>query len=393
MIVHSYTIESLDSLMSSLIEKVRLNSGNKVTKFSKDTVTRGLLYAFSSSLSYTKGYVNTVESRRFLSTCYGTDLDNYASEYYGEKRRGRSKSSAELYILADPGTVYPIGTKFQSISGIEFQLIDELEVQQEGFAFALVESVEAGAHTKVYAETISKLVDKVDGHISCTNFTPALGGFDIESDEELRSRLYTIPQKTASDTPAKIEAIAYELISDLGKARCFASSYGKCYLGVVKTSGAPYSQLECQDIANKIQSFLNYSTSMNLDVKPLTRINIEVEFSATIKSSVDFTDAYEQIQAALLSYLDPRFYTGDMIRSEKLIQVITEIDDILDIDTSTFKPITDISTPITTLPFLHKMTIHLKKDTGDSYNFIQNIPTLYYSSFTPNKTAILKECL
>ena len=115
--------------------------------------------------------------------------------------------------------------------------------------------------------------------------------------------------------------------------------------------------------------------------------------SGMIESSVDFTDAYEQIQAALLSYLDPRFYTGDMIRSEKLIQVLTEIDDILDIDTSTFKPITDISTPITTLPFLHKITIHLKKDTGDSYNFIQNIPTLYYSSFTPNKTAILKECL
>ena len=393
MITHSYTIESLDSMMSSLIEKVRLNSGNKVTKFSKDTVTRGLLYAFSSSIAYAKGFVDTVESRRFLSTCYGTDLDNYAAEYYGEQRRGRSKSSVELYILATPGTVYPVGTKFQSVSGVEFQLTEAATVTDIGFVFAIAESVEAGSHTKVYSDTITKLVDNIEGHISCTNFTPALGGYDIESDEELRSRLYSIPQKTASDTPAKIEALAYELVPDLGKVRCFASAYGKCYLGVLKTSGAPYSQAECQTIANKIQSLLNYSAALNLDVRPLTRINVNISFTATIKSSVQFNDAYEEIQAAILSYLDPRFYKDSLVRSEKLIQLITDIDDILDLDVQSFYPKSDIKTPVTTIPFIHTLNVFLKKDSGDSYNFSQTIPELYYSTFNPNKTSILKECL
>ena len=96
-----------------------------------------------------------------------------------------------------------------------------------------------------------------------------------------------------------------------------------CYLGVLKNSGASFSEDECQQIKNSVQSYLNYSTSINLDVRPLRKLYIDIEFTATIKTSATFEDAFEEIQASILAYLDPRFYRESSIRTEKIIQAIS----------------------------------------------------------------------
>lgn len=385
--IHKYKIESPDTILTELIQKTKVGSNNALTRFTKNSVARGILYAFATVISYVKGYIDLVESKKFLSTCSGSDLDDYAREYYGLQRRTASKSSAEVYVYATPGTTYPAGTRFTSQTGIEFISL-QTKTLEEGipFAFIQVESVGYGSATKVYSGTINSCVDTPTGHISCTNFIPAIGGYDEESDDEFRARLYSIPQKVAQETPAKIEALTYELFPQVGKCFCYATSYGFAHLAVMKPSGADFTDQECSEIKATLQQFLGYSNSINLKVVPLNKIFIDFSCKIKIKASSTFQEVFERIQEVLLAYFEPRFYNSSSIRGELVLSELAKIQEIIDIDQSTFSLFEDIKTPKTCIPWLRTINILMEKESGQVFNITQTIPTITFSDFNPNST-------
>lgn len=392
--IKSFTIESVDSLLSDLIEKARLNSGGTLNKFTKNSTTRGLLYAFASQLSLAKGYIASVDARRYLSSCYGEDLDNYASEYYGETRRGATRSSAEVYVIADTGTVYPQGTQFVSANGVTFQSVEEVTLEDgKNWAFIQVESVDFGSHTKVFANTITSCQNPPTTHISCTNLMAAIGGYDTESDEEFRTRLYSIPHRVSQATPKMLESLVYSLFPAVGKCICEASTYGYCYIGVLKNSGASFTEEECQTIASDLEKYCGYASGMALDVRPLERLNLDLEINVTIANGANFEEVFQQIQIKLLSYLEPRFYTGSSIRGDMLLSRISEIDDIVDIDQTSPAFAQDIPTPHTVIPFIRNLIVKMSKESGEEFQYSQLFEETYYSMFNPNVTSNMQEVL
>lgn len=392
--IRDFNIESLDSLLSSLIEKVRINTAGAVNKFTKNSTARGLLYAFASQISFLKGYISTVEASKFLSSCYGTNLDTYAQEYYGVTRKGSSKSSAELFVRAQPGTEYPAGTQFTSVNGVIFQSLEDAVVESPNdFTFIQVESVDYGSHTKVFANTITSCSNPPSTHISCTNLMAAIGGFDTESDEDLRTRLYSIPHRVSQSTPKMIESLVYSLFPAVSRCSCIASSYGKCYLGVLKTSGANFTSAELAYINSTLADYLGYAEGLNLDVRNLSRINLSLEINATVANGSDFLTIFRAIQVKLLSYLEPRFYNESKLRADILLAKITEISGIIDVDQESKAFQEDIQTPYTTVPFIRNLIVTLTKESGEVKQYSSEINEDYYSAFSPNITSNLREVL
>lgn len=383
--IYKYTILSPDEILSELITKTKLNSSNTLTKFTKNSVARGLLFAVASSISYAKGYIDVSNARKFLSSCTGEALDNYAKEYYGISRHQQTKSSAELFVIADAGTVYPAGTTFVSTSGVRFITLEDRALASGcAYGFIPVESLDAGSHSKVYSYTITSCQNPPDGHQSCTNFIPSYGGYDEESDDEFRTRLFSLPQKVSQETPAKIEAITYELFPTVGKCFCTATSHGFAYLAVLKSSGAEFTQLELDEIKAGIQSYLSFANSINLKVANINKLFIDFKVDITIKPSADFDDVFKEVQAVLLAFFEPRFYMSSSIRGELVLSELTKISDIIDVDQSSFSLSSDVVTPKTILPWLRTINMTMTKESGDSKIYTQTIPEELYSSFNPN---------
>ena len=376
----SFNIESTSSLLNNLVEKTRLNSGGQLTKFTKNSVIRGILFATASTLSYMRGYMSAVESSLYLSSCFGPDLDAYAKENFNLSRRGLSKSRVEVYIQAAPGTSYKAGQLFKSVSAVEFKLLEDFEVGQEGFYFAELESVDFGSYTKVYSGSVTECVNPPEGHIYCTNFFASTGGADNESDDQFRERLYKLYQGPATESPARIESIVYQLVPEVQICRCFVSASGYAYIGVLKTGGADFTNQELKDIAHFVNEYMNFSTAMRINVKNLTKVNLTIDVTATILPSVQFEQAFKEIQAVILSLVDPRYFKGKLIKEETFISALTNLKSIIDLDTYAFN-ISNVNISDSEIPFIRYINCHLTKVSGDFYDKVSTIPENYISTY------------
>lgn len=384
-----FDIPSTDSMLLDLIQSLRINTGGQLTKFTKNSVNRGLLYTISRVLAYAKGYITTVEARRFLSSCYGDDLDNYALEYYNVTRRGASGSSAEVFLTAQVGTLYPAGTQFKSLSGITFVLKSDVLVGQSGNAFGCVESQETGTKTKVYANTIQQIVSPPVGHYSVTNLQPALGGYNSESDEDFRTRLYSLAFQVTNDVAKRMESIVYTLFPDVAKCIASVDASGSTYIGILKNSGADLSSAEIASIKSTLQETLNISNTIYFNVENLRKVPVDVSFTATIASNVSFNDVYQEIQEELLSYLDFRFWSATSVRSEVMVSKLTTIKSILDIELQGFSPLADIETGEVAVPFLRSLEATLNKTSGVTQTLGITRTSIETSEFSPNRKDLL----
>lgn len=386
----NFELETQDSLLGDLIQTTRVESGGQLTKFSKTSVIRAILFAFSRMLAFVKGYIASVEIRHFLSSCYGEDLDNYARENYNETRRPASASSAEIFIKAQPGTIYPVGTEFKSLSGISFYLKQAVVIPLEGLAFGEVESEEVGEKTKVYVNSILRLVSQVQGHLSVTNLQPSIGGFSEESDDQFKARLYSLPFQVSRNVPLTIESIVYTLFSDTAKVRVSADASGSTYIGILKLSGASLSDTEISDIKQRLMQFLNITNVIYWNVLSLIKTPVDISCNVVVGTQSETNSIFEKIQEKLLNYLDFRYWNDSRVRSEVLLSILTEIEEIQDIDQQTFTPMIDIEVGDMSVPFLRSLQVSFyQKDTDTTQVLGANRTDIQVSPYSPNRQNLL----
>lgn len=384
---YKFNIPTTEEILADLVAETKVSSKGVLTKFTKNSVIRGILYAVASVLTYTKGYILSISSKNFLSSCSATDLDEYAKEFYGATRKGKSKSSTEIFVQGKSRTAYLKGTKFQSTTGVVFTSVESKIIPEgKNFTFIPVESEEAGSTSKCLAYTINKCLKAPEGHEKCTNFIPTYGGYDEESDDEFKSRLQILPERMSQETPAKIEALTYELFEEVGKCFCTATSQGFCNLSVLKVSGAELSEEEKGRIYSALQARLGFTNSINLKVINISKVYLDFALTVTIKASSEFQEVFNEIQAVLLAFFEPRFYSSSSVRGDLLLAEISRISDIIDIEQSSYSFKEDIKTPRTVLPWLRSINLKIKKESGEVKQITQDISSIEHSSFNPNYT-------
>lgn len=150
-----YTVEEYKQLF---LEGVINKSAGKVSKVSDNSVLGGVGYGIGKISQKTVKDIALVESEMFPDYAYGQYLDRVAMRTGVSSRQKDRGSSVWVKIVADPGTVYPVGgTTFASTGGFTFSLEETFVMGESGYDYVKLKSNDLGASTNVPANTINRV--------------------------------------------------------------------------------------------------------------------------------------------------------------------------------------------------------------------------------------------
>lgn len=305
-------MKTKDTILNDLISDT-ISLTNKLTYFGKNSVLRGIY----SALSFVFGEVwyDAYQLNRgaHIQTAQGTDLDTEAGRE-GIIRRGATKSSVVLLFNGPAGTVIPAGTLVKSEkSAVQYQtksditLGKNLAIPRPLFSNILgdaviAESIEAGTSTRVGAKELTSLVNPITG-VTVTNLVPSVGGYDAETDEELRQRIIDTYKQLNQGTRAFYEGLARSVDTTVLKVLPqYNYNNGGVDIYLLKNSLGVYSEVELQTIADAIyplQRAMQPVKCLNANIK-----SIEIEVYLDLKTGYVLDDIFKDIAVKLSNKLD-----------------------------------------------------------------------------------------
>ena len=171
----------------------------------------------------------------FALTASGEYLDFKAAEQ-GITRKSGVASQVKVTITGTPGSVISVGDKVAS-DNLIFSAIENKEINESGTADVTVICDTVGTVGNIPAGSINHFPVTLSGIVSVTNNEPATGGFDEETDDELRDRYFekvSLPATSGS----KYHYIQWaKEINGVGDAKCLPLWNGN---GTVILSLYPY---------------------------------------------------------------------------------------------------------------------------------------------------------
>ena len=140
----------------------------------------------------------------FVDSATGTSLDKVA-QYIGIVRSPATRAAGAVKFEGDNGTVIEEGFLLETEDGIQFKTTEEVEIDG-GEITAEIRAVEPGTDGNVPANTITEIVNPIEGLDSVKNDEETTGGSNKETDAELRERYINSVAKGGSSTVDSIRA-------------------------------------------------------------------------------------------------------------------------------------------------------------------------------------------
>jgi uncharacterized phage protein gp47/JayE len=145
---------------------------------------------------YNSGYMHKAE---------GIQLDRKGWEF-GITRLQEAHAQGTIEIRGAPGFVVEEGTMFETESGILFELIEEVTLDENGVGTGDVVCTEPGAKGNVATNTITIVSNPNENIISVTNPEPVTGGRERETDAEFVERYQQTLSGLGSSTTDSIRS-------------------------------------------------------------------------------------------------------------------------------------------------------------------------------------------
>ena len=151
--------------------------------------------AFALGLASLEEDVEKAEARLDPENLTGTDLERYVWQHRAVERKQAAYASGTLRVTAGAGRIYA-GALFATAAGVQFMADGDQNVTV-GDTFA-VSAVEPGSAGNAAAGTVIAMPVTIQGIGGIVNDEDFTGGYDEESDEELRARYYEVLQRPAN---------------------------------------------------------------------------------------------------------------------------------------------------------------------------------------------------
>lgn len=174
---------TLDEILEYMLASVPAEYDTSVGSFFYD-----LLYPVAEQLYMMGVTVSDLPDSVFVSTATGTALDRRAAEQ-GLTRIAATYAEGVLTITGDPGSVIHAGS-LAAAEDILYSTTEAALVPESGTVTVGARCTTAGAAGNAAAGKITRFPISLPGLTSVTNAEPFAGGYDAETDEELRERYF-----------------------------------------------------------------------------------------------------------------------------------------------------------------------------------------------------------
>lgn len=148
--------------------------------------------------------VEAVYNSRFIKKADEMSL-NYHGGDKNIPRNPATNAYVDLIFKGTPGYIIQAEEMFSTDGDIQFALLDDVTLDEDGNGTGQAISIETGSYNNVLANTITNAVNPVEEIISVTNPNAATGGSDIESVTSYRERLLKANESNSKGTASAIE--------------------------------------------------------------------------------------------------------------------------------------------------------------------------------------------
>lgn len=356
MITKILTINQIKSLFLELL----INKTDKLSDVSDNSILNATAFGISKVAQKAIKDIAIVESHIFPDSAYGEYLDK-AAELFGVSSRNTtgSKSSTYVRVSASVGTQYLAGTHFLSnYNGVQFEVVENLTVGDQGFGYLKVRSVGVGSDKNVDPNSIIFISPQPTGHIACSNEYKAIGGENIESDELFRLRIKKHLNLLSKSTIDYFTEIFRQFNSDILKCINLGNNEdGQREIAIVLQNGEELTEQELDTLLeNSIQYFpitdINiYGQDIGIKLVNVNWQYIDLDFRVQIDSSFNSDEVRKKIQVNLTKYLDFRFWEqGSKVEWDDLLQIVKSTEGVKYVPDIYFSPSVDINIEYTRLP-------------------------------------------
>ena len=337
--------------LKQIFTEILLNKTDKISDISNESVLNGMAYGCAKMAQRLLINQAVVEGHLFPDTAYGTYLDDIARSNGIAPRFKSYGSTTYVRVEGAPGTSYSKdAVRFNSSAGITFIPETDYVIDDNGYGYIKVQSVQTGETANVDALTINNIVNPPDGHSSCTNEYKATGGMDEESDELFRQRIKESVNQLARGTISFIEQIFMKINKKVLRVhKGGIDADGKLCLTVVSVNGQDFLQSEFNEMLSQSEEFLNLSEILRptsgyaLKLQNVNWLPIDVDFRVDVDESYDIDMVRRNIQIALSKLFDYRYWNiGERVEWENLLFAVQKADGVRYVPDAYFYPQADI---------------------------------------------------
>lgn len=293
--------------------------------------------AFALAVLSLDGDVSTAERHLDIDNLTGTELDTYVKQHRGLSRKYATYATATMTVVTGSGDILA-GALFSTASGVEFYAVEDKTCAQ-GDTFQ-VRAYVAGESGNVGANEIVYMPITIAGIAAVTNAAAASGGYDAESDDEFRGRLYDDLQRPNNGSNQQAYIAMAMSVSGVGNAKCFPQAFGPntleiCIVGATMepADGALIQQVQTYIDPNENGDGAGEAAmGAACTVTTATSLAINVTASVTLAEGYTMTSAAAAVRAVLTSYIRDVAFDRDTtyISYAQISNRISGADGILD---------------------------------------------------------------
>lgn len=340
-----------------------LNKTNKVSKVSDNSVLNAHAYGVAKVAGKAEKDIVLAMGQILPDLAQGTTLDQAADNFGVGARFGASESSTSVLLVGDAGTVYTAGIQtFESKSGLQFTLEEDVTIGTEGFAYAKVRSVDVGEKTNVEPNTITSVSPEPTGHSYVTNEYYAQFGRDAETDSLFRTRIKEGNNIIATRTVSMLEQVFMKINNNV--LRVLYQGYntqGQLILAIVTQNGIDLNQSELDELLEKGDQYFSLvelrpfgRTSYGITLRNIEWQYVDISFRVELLQNTNVDTVRKNIQIAISKYMDFRYWkSGEQnIEWDELLQLVKSVQGVKYVPDQYFYPNNDQATDPNKLPRL-----------------------------------------
>ena len=257
-----------------------------------------ILYPVAEKLTELESNVESMPDKVFALTATGEYLDRRAAEQ-GIERTYATYAEGILTITGDPGSIVHDGS-LAATEDILFSTQETVTIPDTGTITVRAVCAIPGVRGNVAAGTITRFPISLPGLRSVTNVEPFTGGYDAESDDNLRERYFEkVSRPNASGNKNDYIKWAKE-VAGVGDVQVIPLWNGPGTVKVVITDSD--TQPADEELIEAVLTHIEENRPIGAEVTVVSASALIVNISAKLTKTGDL-DVQKEVEAVIKEYL------------------------------------------------------------------------------------------
>ena len=343
---------------SFILNRMKQSISNGIDT-AEGTFTHDLLSPSANEIARLYSQMDYAISQAFLVTAEGERLTNKSLEF-GVERKDSQKAIGIVTFYGIAGTRIPTSTIVSTISGLQFETIEEATIISESVDVK-VQAISAGEQYNIESYVIKSLNTSIGGVTKVENSERFVGGRLLETDEELRTRTFEkINYPSASGNAQHYRDWAYE-VNGVGAVKVIPvwEGPGTVKVVIVDSNKKPANSALISEVLENIEE--NRPIGVAVTVDTATTVPFTLSISVKQFGSRPFDEIREVITEKVEAYVKEVAFVKETVSYNKIIAIlesITEIAEYKDVKINNLSSGQDLALTSIEIPELERIDIY-----------------------------------